>query len=316
MTPASRPRTVLPPEDIAERVRQLSALSDPTALRVCSTLATLSAPASLLDLVERAGITAADAAQTIETLTAAGLVAATPGAEAARYGLTGVALIRFGRLLTQQPRALVEPTIDAELPDTIESIASRLAYRFSSTFSPETVRRYVADSYRMLEGRASVRQHLPSLTNRFTTDRLEALATARGLRLTTTPEVLFVCVQNAGRSQMAAALLEDLAGDRVHVRTAGSRPAAAVDETVLRALDEIGVPTRADAPKPLSDEVVQAADVVVTMGCGDACPVYPGRLYLDWPVGDPVGEPIEVVRRIRDDIQHRVRSLAALVLHD
>ena len=117
-----------------------------------------------------------------------------------------------------------------------------------------------------------------------------------------------MCVQNAGRSQMAAAILRHLAGDRVHVRTAGSAPADAVRSVVVTALDEIGVPIGGEFPKPLTDEVVRAADVVVTMGCGDACPVYPGRRYLDWELEDPVGLPLARVRVIRDEIERHVRA--------
>ena len=130
---------------------------------------------------------------------------------------------------------------------------------------------------RQLAERARVSEHLPSLTTRFAEDRLGALAVASGRELRGTPEVLFGCVQNAGRSQIAAALLRQLAGDRVHVRTAGSRPSGQVDPMVVEILDEIGVPVIAEFPKPLTDEVVQAADFVITMGCGDACPIYSGR---------------------------------------
>jgi ArsR family transcriptional regulator len=130
------------------------------------------------------------------------------------------------------------------------------------------------------------------------------------------PEVLFVCVQNAGRSQLAAGILRQLAGDRVSVRTAGSAPAPEVRATIVTALDEIGVPLGGEFPKPLTDDVVRAADVVVTMGCGDACPVYPGRRYLDWDLDDPVGKPLQVVRAIRGDIETRVRSLLAEIVPD
>ncbi len=155
--------------------------------------------------------------------------------------------------------------------------------------------------------------HGPLLGSRiaaFATLRLDALArTATTQR--TTPEVLFVCVENAGRSQLAAGILRQLAGDRVVVRTAGSAPADAVRASIVTALDEIGVPLGGEFPKPLTDEAVRAADVVVTMGCGDACPVYPGRRYLDWDIEDPVGKPLAVVRGIRDDIDTRVRALLA-----
>ncbi len=128
------------------------------------------------------------------------------------------------------------------------------------------------------------------------------------------PEVLFVCVHNAGRSQMAAALLDHHGRGRVVVRSAGSAPADSVNPAVIAATAEIGLDLSKEFPKPLTDEAVQAADAVVTMGCGDACPVYPGKRYLDWQVADPHGQPIEVVREIRDDIDRRVRALVAELL--
>jgi arsenate reductase len=123
------------------------------------------------------------------------------------------------------------------------------------------------------------------------------------------PEVLFVCVQNAGRSQMAAALLQRYANGRVRVRSAGSEPADAVHPAVVEALGEIGIDISAETPKGLTDEAVREADAVVTMGCGDACPVYPGKRYLDWELEDPAGKSLEDVRRIRDEIDRRVRAL-------
>jgi len=123
------------------------------------------------------------------------------------------------------------------------------------------------------------------------------------------PEVLFVCVHNAGRSQMAAALCARLAGGRVGVRSAGSAPSREINPVVVAAMAEIGIDLAQELPKPLADEVVQAADVVITMGCGDACPIYPGKRYLDWEVDDPAGQPIEVVRRIREQIRGSVEAL-------
>jgi arsenate reductase (thioredoxin) len=123
------------------------------------------------------------------------------------------------------------------------------------------------------------------------------------------PEVLFVCVHNAGRSQMAAALLDDVAQGRVHVRSAGSAPAHEIHENVRRVMDEIGLDLSKEFPKALTDEVVRAADVVITMGCGDACPVYPGKRYLDWDLPDPAGQPVDEVRKVRDEIRRRVDSL-------
>jgi protein-tyrosine-phosphatase len=123
------------------------------------------------------------------------------------------------------------------------------------------------------------------------------------------PSVLFVCVHNAGRSQMAAAFLTHLAGDRVRVRSAGSAPADVVNPAVVDAMAEVGVDIAAEVPKVLTAEAVQASDVVITMGCGDTCPVFPGKRYLDWELPDPAGRGVEAVRPIRDEIEKRVRGL-------
>ncbi|MEW1754565.1 arsenate reductase ArsC [Streptomyces angustmyceticus] len=125
------------------------------------------------------------------------------------------------------------------------------------------------------------------------------------------PSVLFVCVHNAGRSQMAAAFLTHLAQDKVEVRSAGSAPANAVNPAVVEAMTEVGIDISAQRPKVLTPEAVQSSDVVITMGCGDACPVFPGTRYLDWKLNDPAGQGIDAVRPIRDDIEHRVRGLLA-----
>ena len=148
----------------------------------------------------------------------------------------------------------------------------------------------------------------PLFVHRFASQRLRPGQT-RGALVRDVPEVLFVCVHNAGRSQMAAGLLDHHAQGRVHVRSAGSQPADQLNPAVVRAMDEIGIDLSRELPKPLTDEVVQAADVVITMGCGDACPIYPGKRYLDWALDDPAGQPIETVRQIRDDIDRRVRQL-------
>ena len=195
----------------------------------------------------------------------------------------------------------------------LERISLDLASRFAGTFAAETVDRYVRESYALLAERPQTTRYLRSLTSRFAADRLSALATAQFSQGGGTPEVLFVCVQNAGRSQMAAGILRHLAGASVHVRTAGSAPASDVRSVIVTALDEIGVSIGGEYPKPLTDDVVRAADIVITMGCGDACPVYPGRRYLDWNLEDPVGLPLSRVREIRDDIEARVRELLASI---
>ena len=129
--------------------------------------------------------------------------------------------------------------------------------------------------------------------------------------MSTKPSVLFVCVHNAGRSQMAAAYLTHLAGDRIDVRSAGSAPANAVNPVVVEALAEEGIDISAESPKVLTTEAVQASDYVITMGCGDACPYFPGKTYLDWVLADPAGQGIDHVRPIRDEIKDRISGLIA-----
>ena len=124
-----------------------------------------------------------------------------------------------------------------------------------------------------------------------------------------TPSVLFVCVHNAGRSQMAAGLLTQLAGDRIEVRSAGTQPADQINPAAVSAMAEIGIDITAATPKVLTPESVETSDVVITMGCGDTCPYFPGVSYRDWKLDDPAGQPVEAVRRIRDDIAERVRAL-------
>jgi len=152
-------------------------------------------------------------------------------------------------------------------------------------------------------------EFVPLLVYRFTRERLNVRAQVEGRMAKTLPEVLFVCTHNAGRSQMAAALATRLSGGRVHVRSAGTAPLDEIQPLVVDAMEEIGLDLSEAFPKPLTNEVVEAADVVITMGCGDACPVYPGRRYLDWQLPDPSGRPLDTVRRIRDDIKGRVEAL-------
>jgi protein-tyrosine-phosphatase len=194
---------------------------------------------------------------------------------------------------------------------SLHRLADDLSARFTGVFARETIDRYVFESYTALARTAKVTAHLPVLAGRFATERLTALAQAKGAVAHDLPEVLFVCVQNAGRSQMAAGLLQHHGGGRVHVRSAGSQPTASIDDAVLAAMSEVGIDITAEFPKPLTDDVVRAADVVVTMGCGDACPVYLGKRYLDWRVRDPAGLSLGEVRAIRNDIDARVRALLA-----
>lgn len=193
--------------------------------------------------------------------------------------------------------------------DYLRRLAGELRHKFAGIFSTETVERYVLESYTGLLRTSNVKAHLASQTVRFTTDRLTALAQAKGAIASPVPEILFVCVQNAGRSQMAAVLTNTLGNGRVHVRSAGSSPIAELNLAVVAVMAEIGMDIHDEFPKPLTDDVVQAADVVITMGCGDACAIYPGKQYLDWELRDPAGLPIEDVRLIRDEISKRVTAL-------
>jgi arsenate reductase (thioredoxin) len=194
-------------------------------------------------------------------------------------------------------------------PRALDGVASDLALEWVGSFSYETVARLVNESYDELVDRSPANPFLIVFAERFARERLEALAQAEGLRPKTVPELLFVCVNNAGRSVMAAALVNHRAGGRVHVRSAGRHPAGDVHDHVRAVLAEVGIDVSSMLPRPLSDEVVAAADVVVTMGCGDACPVYPNIRYVDWAVEDPAGRPLDAVRRIRDDIDSRVEAL-------
>ena len=204
------------------------------------------------------------------------------------------------------PDGQLDPISRATFARAIEALHEE----FRGIYSLETIERFVDESIDRLSG-ARVVDFIPLFVHRFARERLRALAQSEGAIIKEVPEVLFVCVHNAGRSQMAAALLDHHARGRVHVRSAGSAPADQINPAVAAALDEWGIDLSREFPKPLTDEFVQAADVVVTMGCGDACPIYPGKRYEDWELDDPAGQPVEVVRRIRDDIDARVQHLLA-----
>ena len=190
----------------------------------------------------------------------------------------------------------------------LERGIDKLSEQFAGIFSAETIERYMCESLQTLPGKR-FDDFVPLLVHRFARERLLALAQSEGALAKDVPEVLFVCVHNAGRSQMAAALLDQQAQGRVHVRSAGSTPADEINPAVVTAMDELGVDLGKEFPKPLTDEFVAAADVVITMGCGDACPIYPGKRYEDWELEDPAEADLDGVRRIRDDLATRVRQL-------
>jgi arsenate reductase len=193
----------------------------------------------------------------------------------------------------------------------VRQAAVRLAEEFTGIFSEETINRFISESRTDLEGRARLNTWLPIFIERFARDRLRALARIEGKVATERPAVLFLCVQNAGRSQMAAGWMRHLAGDQVEVFSGGSEPAGDINRAAVEAMAEVGIDLHQEFPKPWTDEVVRAADVIVTMGCGDACPVYPGKRYEDWELDDPAGRPLEEVRVIRDDLRRRVEALVA-----
>ncbi|MBA2742409.1 MAG: arsenate reductase ArsC [Actinobacteria bacterium] len=199
--------------------------------------------------------------------------------------------------------------LDPVTRNHVEKAAEALEDEFAGTFSRETIGRFLAESVDLLDG-SKINVFVPVLAHRFARERLRALGQAEGLVTKDQPEVLFVCVQNAGRSQIAAGLVTLRSGGLVGVRSAGSDPAEVVNPLVAESMAELGVDLAEAFPKPLTDEVVRAADVVVTMGCGDACPLYPGKRYEDWDVSDPAAAvSYEEVRAIRDDIDLRVQRL-------
>jgi arsenate reductase (thioredoxin) len=204
--------------------------------------------------------------------------------------------------------AMPDGQLDATSRATFARTIEGLHEEFRGIYSLETIERFVDESIDQLSG-ARVVDFIPLFVHRFARERLRALAQAEGAIVSDVPEVLFVCVHNAGRSQMAAALLDHHAKGQVHVRSAGSAPADQINPAVAAAMDEWGIDLSREFPKPLTDDFVQAADVVITMGCGDACPIYSGKRYEDWELDDPAGQPVEVVRRIRNDIDGRVQQL-------
>ncbi|QUH01876.1 arsenate reductase ArsC [Saccharopolyspora erythraea] len=198
---------------------------------------------------------------------------------------------------------------DAQVAALLHHAATDLRSQFRGVFAEETIHAVLAETYRELAATARVHTLLTTLATRYARERLADIAKNRGALVSSTPEVLFVCVHNAGRSQMAAALLHHHAQGRVTVRSAGSAPADTVNPAVVDVMNEFGLDLSQEFPKKLSFDAVEAADVVITMGCGDACPVFPGKRYLDWELDDPAGKTVDEVRPIRDDIDRRVRAL-------
>ena len=197
---------------------------------------------------------------------------------------------------------------DAATREIVEESVAQLARKWAGRFDEETIRPVVVEAHASFAD-ARVRTFIPVFTTRYADDRLRAMAKVQGLVTDALPTVLFVCVHNAGRSQMAAGWLRQLSKGRVEVYSGGSMPGADLNAAAVEAMREVGVDISSEFPKPFAVEIVQAADVVITMGCGDTCPIFPGKRYEDWALDDPAGQGPDAVRPIRDEIDRRVRAL-------
>ncbi|MCF4120332.1 low molecular weight phosphatase family protein [Antribacter sp. KLBMP9083] len=307
------------------RRAQTRTMADPDRLRLFAAVLTAPSGRPTADDLTAPGEDVAVARSHLQAMSDVGLVAlvgsVAPGDEVAgpsvapevpepRYRVTPRGIVRFGGSALAQPRFPDDPALDEhDHPALLRRVTEILSESFADSAGPGTVDRLVRESYTMLDAQTGGVGHLPAITAWLATDRLAALkaplAPHRSL------DVLFVCVHNQGRSQIAAALTRRLVGDRIRVRTAGTRPAATADPVVRAVLARRGLDGLVEFPRPLTDELVRASGFIVTMGCGDACPVLPGRRYLDWPLDDPAGRSVAEVEQIVDDIAGRVRGLVA-----
>jgi protein-tyrosine-phosphatase len=191
----------------------------------------------------------------------------------------------------------------------LQIAAGQLEQEFAGVFNRETIESFLGTSYDQFAGNATVPNYLPLLAERFARQRLHAFSRVEGHVQDGKPVVLFLCVHNAGKSQMALGFFEKHAGDRAVAWSGGSEPGTSLNQYSVEAMAEVGIDITGEFPKPWTEETLRAADVIVTMGCGDACPVYPGKRYLDWELDAPPGISIENVRPVRDEIERRVVGL-------
>jgi arsenate reductase len=191
----------------------------------------------------------------------------------------------------------------------LNASSSKLQKEFDGQFNAPTIERFLLSSYDDFAGRATVTTYVPVFAERFARQRLKALSLLEGKSEHDVPVVLFLCVHNAGRSQMAMGYFKKLAGDRAIAWSGGSEPGSSVNPAAVEAMAEVGIDISEEFPKPWTDEIVRAADAVITMGCGDACPIFPGKRYEDWVLEDPAGLGVDDVRPIRGEIEARVRQL-------
>ena len=216
-------------------------------------------------------------------------------------------------MTTPTPHPAGSPTwaslsIDTQI--SLRTAAVRLADEFRGSYGPETIERFLYSSYDQLAGQATITKFLPLIAERFGRQRLRALAKVEGLHDDGKPTVLFLCTHNAGRSQMALGFFQAITGDNAVAWSGGSEPGNQVNPSAVQAMAERGIDISSEFPKPWTDETVRAADVVISMGCGDACPIFPGKRYESWDdLDDPAGRDLAAVRPIRDDVERRVRAL-------
>jgi len=197
---------------------------------------------------------------------------------------------------------------------TLRSSSLLLQKDFDGMYNAETIERFLISSYDEFGTRITNDTYLPMFAERFARERLNALAKVEGKTSDERPVVLFLCTHNAGRSQMALGFFRELAGDSAVAFSGGSEPGNAINPAAVAAMGEIGIDISREYPKPWTDEIVRAADVVITMGCGDACPIFPGKRYEDWQITDPAGFSIDDVRPVREEIRQRVENLLAELL--
>jgi arsenate reductase (thioredoxin) len=216
--------------------------------------------------------------------------------------------------VTDSPATLaahVRRDLSIDQRHALTTAATRLQTDFADMFSVGTIERFLHSSYDQFAGRATIPNFLPLLAERWARQRLIALARVEGKITDTAPTVLFLCTHNAGRSQMALGYFTHLAGDQAVAWSGGSEPGNEINPAAVQVMAEVGIDITREFPKPWTEEIVKASDVVVTMGCGDACPFFPGKRYENWELPDPAGQGIDAVRPIRDDIEQRVRRLLA-----
>jgi arsenate reductase len=214
--------------------------------------------------------------------------------------------------MTDSPASLsthVRRDLSIDQRHALKTAATRLQTEFTVIFGVETIERYLHSSYDQFAGHATVPNFLPLLAERFARQRLHALARVEGKMTDNKPTVLFLCTHNAGRSQMALGFFNHLAGEQAVGWSGGSEPGDKINPAAVEAMAEVGIDITGEFPKPWTDEIVRASDVIVTMGCGDACPIFPGHRYEEWVLPDPAGQAVDAVRPIRDEIEERVRRL-------